>query len=61
MNTKTHDIPVIFMTALTDTTDKIQGFRAGAVDYITKPIQPEEVLARFVLICKSSNYSTIYA
>ncbi len=46
MNTKTHDIPVIFMTALTDTTDKIQGFRAGAVDYITKPIQPEEVLAR---------------
>ncbi|MDY0091449.1 MAG: hybrid sensor histidine kinase/response regulator [Candidatus Vecturithrix sp.] len=46
MNTKTHDIPIIFMTALTDTTDKIQGFRAGAVDYITKPIQPEEVLAR---------------
>ena len=40
------DIPVIFMTALTDTTDKIQGFQAGGVDYITKPFQHEEVLAR---------------
>lgn len=40
------DIPVIFMTALSDTTDKVQGFQVGAVDYITKPIQHEEVLAR---------------
>ena len=42
----TKDIPIIFMTALTSTEDKIEGFRAGAVDYITKPIQQEEVLAR---------------
>jgi signal transduction histidine kinase len=42
------EIPVIFMTALTDTEDKVKGFRAGAVDYITKPFQPEEVLARVV-------------
>lgn len=40
------DIPVIFMTALSDVEDKIKGFKLGAVDYITKPIQVEEVLAR---------------
>jgi signal transduction histidine kinase len=39
-------IPVIFMTALSDTEKKLKGFRMGAVDYITKPFQQEEVLAR---------------
>ncbi|MFP3562779.1 response regulator [Paraburkholderia sp. SIMBA_030] len=43
---KTRDIPVIFMTSLARTEDKITGFRAGAVDYITKPLQMEEVAAR---------------
>ena len=43
---RTKDIPVIFMTALTSTEDKVQGFAVGAVDYVTKPIQHEEVLAR---------------
>ena len=42
----TRHIPVIFMTALTDTPNKIHGFNLGGVDYITKPLQPEEVLAR---------------
>lgn len=42
----TQDIPVIFMTALSDTVDKVQGFKIGAVDYITKPLQAEEVLCR---------------
>lgn len=42
----TADIPVIFLTSLTDTTDKVRGFEAGGVDYITKPLQIEEVLAR---------------
>ena len=45
-NEATQDIPVIFMTALTDTVDKVKGFKAGAVDYLTKPLQHEEVLAR---------------
>lgn len=39
-------IPIIFMTALADTDHKIKGFSAGAVDYITKPVQVEELLAR---------------
>ena len=45
-NPQTRDIPVIFMTALTDEVDKVQGLSIGAVDYITKPIHPDEVLAR---------------
>ncbi|HAX76616.1 MAG TPA: hybrid sensor histidine kinase/response regulator [Cyanobacteria bacterium UBA11372] len=42
----TKDIPVIFMTALSDTEHKVKGLQIGAVDYITKPFQFEEVLAR---------------
>lgn len=43
---KTHDIPVIFISALDDVFDKVKAFQAGGVDYITKPFQVEEVLAR---------------
>jgi diguanylate cyclase (GGDEF)-like protein/PAS domain S-box-containing protein len=42
----TRAIPVIFMTALADVTDKVAGFAAGGVDYVTKPFQVEELLAR---------------
>ncbi len=42
----TKNIPVIFLTALTDTVDKVKGFEVGAVDYLTKPLHNEEVLAR---------------
>ncbi len=45
-NPSSREIPVIFMTALADTLDKVKGFKIGAVDYITKPIQQQEVLAR---------------
>ena len=42
----TKDIPVIFMTALTAIKDKVKGFEAGGVDFITKPFQRDEILAR---------------
>lgn len=45
-NEATQHIPVIFITALANTLDKVRGLSLGAVDYITKPIQSEEVLAR---------------
>jgi diguanylate cyclase (GGDEF)-like protein/PAS domain S-box-containing protein len=45
-SSSTRDIPVIFMTASADTSDKVAGFAAGAVDYISKPFQVEELLAR---------------
>lgn len=45
-NANTRDIPVIFMTALEEVEYKIAGFKAGAVDYLTKPLQTEEVIAR---------------
>jgi diguanylate cyclase (GGDEF)-like protein/PAS domain S-box-containing protein len=40
------DVPVIFMTALSDHNEKVLGFRVGGVDYVTKPFQIDEVLAR---------------
>lgn len=42
----THDVPIIFVSALYEVVDKIKGFSVGGVDYITKPFQIEEVLAR---------------
>ena len=45
-NEQTRDIPVIFMTALDSVEDKVRGFELGAVDYVTKPIEQKEVLAR---------------
>jgi signal transduction histidine kinase len=45
-NPVTRDIPVIFMTSLTQTEDKIMGFRVGAMDFVTKPLQMEEVAVR---------------
>ncbi|MDD5249783.1 MAG: response regulator [Rhodocyclaceae bacterium] len=43
---RTHDVPVIFLSALRDTEDKVLAFQVGAADYIAKPYQPDEVLAR---------------
>jgi len=43
---KTRTIPVIFISVLEDERSKIKGFQAGAVDYLTKPFYPEEILVR---------------
>ena len=43
---RSKDVPVIFLTALADTSDKVRAFEAGGVDYVTKPFQLDEVLAR---------------
>jgi len=45
-NEDSKNIPIIFMSALTDTVDKVKGFKIGAVDFITKPVQLDEVLVR---------------
>jgi len=45
-NPRTQHIPIIFISALDEVTDKIKAFQAGGVDYVTKPFQVEEVLAR---------------
>ena len=45
-NEKLKDVPVIFISALNETLDKVKGFGVGGVDYITKPFQLEEVHAR---------------
>ncbi len=43
---KTKDIPIIFVSAMSEIIDKVRAFGLGAVDYITKPFQLEEVDAR---------------
>lgn len=45
-NKQTEDIPIIFLSALNDASNKVQGLAVGGVDYISKPFQVEEVLAR---------------
>jgi response regulator RpfG family c-di-GMP phosphodiesterase len=43
---QTRDVPVIFVSAMSETVEKLKGFELGAVDYVTKPYQREELLAR---------------
>jgi PAS domain S-box-containing protein len=43
---ETKEVPIIFLTALNETLEKVKAFRGGCVDYITKPFQVEELLAR---------------
>ncbi len=45
-NSETRDIPVIFLSALTDTVDKVRCFEMGAVDFLSKPIETAELMAR---------------
>lgn len=52
-NPQTRDIPVIFLTSSTSTDDKIRGLELGAVDYITKPFVPAELMARVRSVLRS--------
>lgn len=45
-NPQLADVPIIFMTGLTDTEHVVMGLNAGGVDYVTKPINPDELIAR---------------
>lgn len=45
-NKKTRDIPVIFLSALSETSDILKGFEVGGIDYVAKPFQFREVVAR---------------
>ncbi|MCB8983094.1 MAG: response regulator [Ardenticatenaceae bacterium] len=56
----TADIPVIFMTALSTTEDKVKGFQHGAVDYITKPLSKRELAARITIHLKNQLLTRSY-
>jgi two-component system, NtrC family, sensor kinase len=60
-DSRTVGIPVIFMTALSETESKVKGFDVGAVDYVTKPFQHEEVLARVKLHLQMCNMAKMLA
>lgn len=60
-NPSTSEIPIIFMTALSNTEQKVKGLSLGAVDYITKPFQKEEVLARIKVHLDLRNLSQALA
>lgn len=55
----TQDIPIIFMTALSETTDKVNGFNLGAVDYVTKPFQEAELIVRVKTQLKMRHFNQI--
>lgn len=52
-------IPVLYMTAMTHPEDKVKGFASGGVDYITKPINEQELIARVITHLKISKYQEI--
>jgi two-component system, OmpR family, response regulator len=52
---ETHDTPIILLTAMTDDTDRIVGLEIGADDYVTKPFNPRELLARVKNVLRRAN------
>lgn len=54
----TRNIPVVFMTGLTETEHVVRGFAAGGIDYVTKPINPEQVLARIAAHLRTARLIT---
>jgi len=58
---KTKDIPVIFLTAMTNPENETKGLKLGAVDYIFKPFSPELLLSRVQLHLRLKNYSSVWS
>jgi CheY-like chemotaxis protein len=52
-NPQTHDIPVIFLSALTQIEDRLAGYEAGGDDYITKPFDPEELRSKIDVVLRN--------
>jgi len=57
--TSLRDIPIIFVTAKTDISDIVEGFKLGAIDYVTKPIRHEEIIVRVATHIKLRRLFTI--
>jgi DNA-binding response OmpR family regulator len=57
-NTRLRDIPILFLSALTGSKEKIEAFKAGAVDYLQKPVNEVEVLARVETHLQLRRYAT---
>lgn len=56
---ETSTVPVLMLTARTDTKDKVKGLDIGADDYLTKPFEPEELLARIYSLLRRSTLSPV--
>ncbi len=59
-NEKLAEIPIIFLTSATEINDKLEGFRLGAVDYVTKPFHKEELMARLKTHLKLYRYNKLF-
>ncbi|WP_218079603.1 response regulator transcription factor [Anthocerotibacter panamensis] len=60
-NERTADIPVLMLTALSSIKDKVEGFNAGADDYLTKPFEIEELLARVRALLRRTDHIPVAA
>jgi two-component system response regulator ResD len=54
-------VPILMLTARTETKDKVQGLNMGADDYLTKPFEPEELIARVYALLRRSNAEELYS
>jgi phosphoserine phosphatase RsbU/P len=59
-NSATHDVPIVFLTALDEVSSKTQGFEIGGTDYITKPFEILEVKARVRALLKAKAYNDAF-
>ena len=60
-NSRTAQVPILMLTALANTKDKVSGFNSGADDYLTKPFDLDELLARVKVLLRRSDHSPFAA